>query len=210
MRGVPGKANASLRWNTPHPSPSATPSPTRGEGRTLSLSLKIRSNTQWLRPDLPPRLDASPNSAAQSPMQAKGGQSSAGGYTHDGRDQALLGPVRTCFCPECRQRLRHPCPCRGTYHHLAGGHGRRDDHRPRDGAARTRHRRRHQFLPAAQPCPVAKRQAGPVPRLLHRSRLGAPAPRPAIVSAAVCAGRDHARTLAAPGRRQSARPFERQ
>ena len=86
--------------------------------------------------------------------------------------------------PECRQRPRHPCPCRGASHHLAGRHGRRDDHRPRDGAARTQRRRRHQLLPAAQPCSSARRQAGPVPCLLHRSRLGAPAPRAAAGRAA--------------------------
>ncbi|RWC26086.1 MAG: hypothetical protein EOS27_26180 [Mesorhizobium sp.] len=42
MRGVPGNANASLRWNTPHPSRryrADPPSPTRGEGKARSHHL---------------------------------------------------------------------------------------------------------------------------------------------------------------------------
>src|SRR5690348_14375843 len=49
MRGVPGNAGASLRWNTPDPSASRPPSPTRGRGKARTYSARQPAHHLVLR-----------------------------------------------------------------------------------------------------------------------------------------------------------------
>ena len=106
-------------------------------------------------------------------------------------DPALSRSIRACFGAECRQRFRHPCPCRGAHHPVARRRCRRDDDRQGKKFCSGRGRRRHQLLPAAQPRAFRRRTGGTIPRLLYRSGMVLSPPRrsstaqPIFASAAV-------------------------